>query len=131
MTALLYKMAILSYYRGRSRSYRLYERQITAVQEKSIKQKSSDKEQNEIHRGYMTIDTDKGLDENKIIMFYADDYKILYEDFKLIKEARSARTCLFDGLFILRGLDDYLSYLKQDIMLLGARASLDGKIILG
>jgi hypothetical protein len=29
----------------------------------------------------MTIDTDKGLDENKIIMFYADDYKILYEDF--------------------------------------------------
>ena len=76
--------------------------------------------------GYMTIDTDKGLDENKIIMFYADDYKILYEDFKsmstkmltvmmnrFIKEARSARTCLvvyfhnlgqFDGLFILRHL---------------------------
>ncbi|KAL5651897.1 hypothetical protein ACJX0J_037355 [Zea mays] len=98
MTALLYKMAILSYYRGRSRSYCLYERQITAVQEKSIKH---DKEQNEIHRGYMTIDTDKGLDENKIIMFYADDYKILYEDFKLIKEARSARTCLVSSMVFL------------------------------
>ncbi|KAL5681892.1 hypothetical protein ACJX0J_008277, partial [Zea mays] len=51
----------------------------------------------------MTIDTDKGLDENKIIIFLVNE------------------TCLLDPIVF----DDYLSYLKQDIMLLGARASLD------
>lgn len=76
--------------------------------------------------GYMTIDTEKGIDENKIAMFYADDYKLVCDDFqsmstkmltdmmnRLIKDAKSTRTSMvvyfhnlgqFDGLFILRHL---------------------------
>ncbi|KAG2481366.1 hypothetical protein PVAP13_J672500 [Panicum virgatum] len=96
----------------------------------TIPYKIGENDENKTHvpyaGGYMTIDTEKGFDPNQIVMFYADDYKLVYDDFqsmstkmltdmmnRMLKAAKSARTCMvvyfhnlgqFDGLFILRHL---------------------------